>query len=74
MMPDLPNVGWERDLESFSQFFEDPAFRADGLKVCVVALWCVVLRGVLCCVVVWCGVVLGAGVGVVWRSWAPAPR
>ena len=34
MMPDLPNVGWERDLESFAQFFEDPAFRADGLKVC----------------------------------------
>ncbi len=34
MMPDLPNVGWERDLESFREFFENPAFRSDGLKVC----------------------------------------
>ena len=33
MMPDLPNVGWERDLESFREFFENPAFRSDGLKV-----------------------------------------
>lgn len=33
MMPDLPNVGWERDLESFREFFENPAFRTDGLKV-----------------------------------------
>ena len=33
MMPDLPNVGWERDLESFAEFFENPAFRSDGLKV-----------------------------------------
>ena len=32
-MPDLPNVGWERDLESFAEFFENPAFRSDGLKV-----------------------------------------
>ena len=32
-MPDLPNVGWERDLESFREFFENPAFRSDGLKV-----------------------------------------
>lgn len=32
-MPDLPNVGWERDLESFAEFFENPAFRTDGLKV-----------------------------------------
>ena len=34
MMPDLPNVGWERDLESFAEFFENPTFRSDGLKVC----------------------------------------
>lgn len=34
MMPDLPNVGWERDLESFREFFENPDFRSDGLKVC----------------------------------------
>ena len=27
MMPDLPNVGWERDVESFREFFENPAFR-----------------------------------------------
>lgn len=33
MMPDLPNVGIERDLESFREFFESPAFRADGLKI-----------------------------------------
>ncbi|GAB4818929.1 hypothetical protein N2152v2_005975 [Parachlorella kessleri] len=33
MMPDLPNVGWERDMESFQEFFENPAFRTDGLKV-----------------------------------------
>lgn len=33
MMPDLPNVGWERDIESFREFFENPAFRSDGLKV-----------------------------------------
>ena len=30
MMPDLPNVGWERDVESFREFFENPAFRTDG--------------------------------------------
>lgn len=33
MMPDLPNVGIERDLESFREFFDSPAFRADGLKI-----------------------------------------
>ncbi|GAQ90426.1 Elongator complex protein 3 [Klebsormidium nitens] len=33
MMPDLPNVGMERDIESFREFFENPDFRADGLKV-----------------------------------------
>jgi elongator complex protein 3 len=33
MMPDLPNMGWERDIESFKEFFENPAFRADGLKL-----------------------------------------
>jgi histone acetyltransferase (RNA polymerase elongator complex component) len=33
MMPDLPNVGWERDVESFREFFENPAFRTDGVKV-----------------------------------------
>lgn len=33
MMPDLPNVGVERDMESFREFFESPAFRADGLKI-----------------------------------------
>jgi hypothetical protein len=27
MMPDLPNVGWERDLECFREFFENPEFR-----------------------------------------------
>ncbi|KAI3659644.1 hypothetical protein MP638_004379 [Amoeboaphelidium occidentale] len=33
MMPDLPNVGMERDIEQFKEFFENPAFRADGLKI-----------------------------------------
>lgn len=33
MMPDLPNVGVERDLESFREFFESPRFRPDGLKI-----------------------------------------
>ncbi|KFM59772.1 Elongator complex protein 3, partial [Stegodyphus mimosarum] len=33
MMPDLPNVDFERDIEQFIQFFEDPAFRSDGLKI-----------------------------------------
>lgn len=32
-MPDLPNMGIERDLESFREFFENPAFRPDGLKI-----------------------------------------
>lgn len=27
MMPDLPNVGWERDIESFREFFDNPDFR-----------------------------------------------
>ncbi|CAL5374227.1 unnamed protein product [Camellia sinensis] len=33
MMPDLPNIGVERDMESFKEFFESPSFRADGLKI-----------------------------------------
>lgn len=33
MMPDLPNVGWDRDMESFREFFENPDFRTDGLKL-----------------------------------------
>ena len=33
MMPDLPNTGLERDLEGFREFFENPAFRPDGLKL-----------------------------------------
>ena len=33
MMPDLPNVDLERDLEQFVEFFENPAFRPDGLKI-----------------------------------------
>jgi elongator complex protein 3 len=32
-MPDLPNMGVERDLESTREFFENPAFRPDGLKL-----------------------------------------
>ncbi|KMU76214.1 histone acetyltransferase [Coccidioides immitis RMSCC 3703] len=33
MMPDLPNVGMERDLFQFQEYFENPAFRTDGLKI-----------------------------------------
>jgi elongator complex protein 3 len=33
MMPDLPNMGYERDIESFREFFENPSFRTDGLKI-----------------------------------------
>ncbi|PJF18179.1 Elongator complex protein 3 [Paramicrosporidium saccamoebae] len=33
MMPDLPNVGFERDLHQFREYFENPAFRSDGLKI-----------------------------------------
>lgn len=33
MMPDLPNVGLERDLFQFMEYFENPAFRTDGLKL-----------------------------------------
>lgn len=33
MMPDLPNVPFERDLSQFYEFFENPAFRTDGLKI-----------------------------------------
>lgn len=33
MMPNLPNVDMERDMESFREFFENPAFRTDGLKL-----------------------------------------
>jgi len=33
MMPDLPNMGMERDLAQFQEYFENPAFRTDGLKI-----------------------------------------
>lgn len=33
MMPDLPNVDLDRDIQQFIEFFENPAFRADGLKI-----------------------------------------
>ena len=33
MMPDLPNVGMERDLFQFQEYFENPDFRTDGLKI-----------------------------------------
>jgi len=33
MMPNLPNVSFERDLDQFDEFFENPMFRADGLKI-----------------------------------------
>ena len=33
MMPDLPNMGRLRDLEGFKEYFDNPAFRSDGLKI-----------------------------------------
>lgn len=33
MMPDLPNVGMERDIAQFTEYFANPAFRTDGLKI-----------------------------------------
>lgn len=33
MMPNLPNVDLERDVEQFIELFENPAFRPDGLKI-----------------------------------------
>ena len=33
MMPDLPNMGRERDMEGFREYFENPMFRSDGLKI-----------------------------------------
>jgi len=33
MMPDLPNMGYDRDIQGFKEFFENPEFRPDGLKI-----------------------------------------
>ena len=33
MMPNLPNVDMERDMQQFIEYFENPAFRSDGLKL-----------------------------------------
>ncbi|KAF6002962.1 hypothetical protein CCYA_CCYA09G2568 [Cyanidiococcus yangmingshanensis] len=33
LMPNLPDMDRERDVECFREFFENPAFRADGLKI-----------------------------------------
>uniref|UniRef100_A0A183C909 tRNA carboxymethyluridine synthase n=1 Tax=Globodera pallida TaxID=36090 RepID=A0A183C909_GLOPA len=33
MMPNLPNVDIERDIEQFIELFENPEFRPDGLKI-----------------------------------------
>eukprot|EP00026_Physarum_polycephalum_P005120 Phypoly_transcript_05148.p1 GENE.Phypoly_transcript_05148~~Phypoly_transcript_05148.p1 ORF type:complete len:465 (+),score=32.33 Phypoly_transcript_05148:479-1873(+) len=33
MMPDLPNMGMERDYTGFMELFENPQFRPDGLKI-----------------------------------------
>ena len=33
MMPNLPNIDIERDIAQFVEFFENPDFRADGLKI-----------------------------------------
>jgi len=33
MMPDLPNVDYERDILQFYELFENPQFRPDGMKL-----------------------------------------
>lgn len=33
MMPNLPNVDMERDMQQFIEYFENPLFRSDGLKL-----------------------------------------
>ncbi|KAJ4459042.1 putative Elongator complex protein 3 [Paratrimastix pyriformis] len=33
MMPNLPGVPFDRDVEGFQELFENPAFRPDGLKL-----------------------------------------
>lgn len=33
LMPDLPGVGWERDVESIREVFANPEFRPDGIKL-----------------------------------------
>ncbi|KAG0434253.1 Elongator complex protein 3 [Dictyocoela muelleri] len=33
MMPNLPDVDWDRDIAQFREFFENPDFRSDGLKI-----------------------------------------
>jgi elongator complex protein 3 len=33
MMPDLPNTGYDRDYRGFVEYFENPAFRSDGMKL-----------------------------------------
>ena len=33
MMPDLPNMGLERDVEQFIEYFANPDYRSDGLKL-----------------------------------------
>ena len=33
MMPDLPNMGIERDIEGFKEYFENPEFRKDSLQL-----------------------------------------
>lgn len=33
MMPNLPNVPLDRDVEQFKHYFENPNFRSDGLKI-----------------------------------------
>jgi len=33
LMPDLPNCGYERDIAGFREYFENPMYRSDGLKL-----------------------------------------
>lgn len=33
MMPDLPNMDFDRDLEGYKEYFNNPNFRTDGIKL-----------------------------------------
>ncbi|KAJ3311594.1 Elongator subunit [Blyttiomyces sp. JEL0837] len=57
MMPDLPNVGMERDIEQFKEYFENPAFRSDGLKLYPT----LVIRGTGMFIIANCDVYLATG-------------
>lgn len=66
MMPDLPNMGMERDLNGFIEFFENPAFRSDGLKLYPT----LVIRGSIAIHEKFVYVFIGTGLYELWKTGA----